>query len=481
MAAVVLLGSALRFAALGSESIWRDEGTSIQLAHMETDDLLRDRAGFNHSPLYFVMLRGWVGLFGDSEISVRTPSALFGGVVVLMVFVVTLQLWRRRGTALIAALLASVSLFQIEYSQEARMYSLVALLALASMACFIRLLRRGDGASWGGFILANILLVYTHPSGWSLVLVQNLAWTARRLTSPKRNAPGAFAWIASQAILIALFMPWAWAMTAHDSGLPLRGNFSLSKLRNAFKGHAGGYLLLTPYLLLTGWGLVAHIRRRALLAANSGREWIALHGNELAALAWWLGPLVVMSAMSILSSTRIMNRYTMIASLAMFPLAAAGIAALPRRSLRFAAIGLILALSVRPLLDYYANPQKDGWRAAARFLDARAGKNEPVLFLMYRAPWYIKSCFDYYSDNPELDKQRFPVHVRPLEGRLKKGLPDRLLKHRQLWLVRLDARSWSKNEILLAEAGYRRTVAQRFSGLLVGLWEEGPRKPEPSP
>lgn len=216
-----------------------------------------------------------------------------------------------------------------------------------------------------------------------------------------------------------------------------------------------------------------------MLAARSPRDWIALHGPELTALAWWLGPPAALSVLALLTGTRVMDRYTMIGSLAMFPLAAAGIAALPGRSLKLAVIGLVLALSIGPLVEYYSVPRKDGWRETARFIDRRAGRNEPVLFLLYRAEWYMRACFDYYSRNPELDKRTFPVDVRQQDDRLKKCLPPRILEYRRVWLVRLDAASWSRREKYLVEAGYVRTVTRRFSGILVGLWERPPGKPAP--
>jgi mannosyltransferase len=480
LAAVFILGAALRFADLGGESIWRDEGTSIYLAHQPVGEILRNRAGFNHCPLHFVLLRGWVSVFGDSEASVRAPSAIFGSLSILLMFIVTLQLFRKRGTALAAALLMAVSLFQVEYSQEARMYSMLAFLGLAATCCFIKLLRGGGALWWGLYMSASLLLVYTHLSGWALIAVHNLAWIVRRIASPRPAESSAVAWAASQLALLLLFTPWLWAMSSFDAGLPLKGDFGLGKLRSTLKGQAGSYPLMAAYLLAIAGALVAALRgkKSAPQSGNSGEKttpnWVARNAAALFAAAWWLTPLAILTALCAITGTRIMDRYTIIGSLAAFPLAALGVSRLPRRALRLAALGLFLALSVQPFVEYYAVQGKDGWREAVAYVEEHAQSDEPVLFLMYRDEWYIKTCFDYYGNKRSLDRQAFKYSTRkiPSRKRLKKFIPDRLLKHRRLWLIRLTTTgSRSHYERLLTESGYRKNVSQDFSGLLVMRWD----------
>ena len=60
-----------------AESLWLDELWSIRIILDNTDPLrtlLRDI----HPPLYSIFMFSWIRLFGDSELSIRLPSLVFG-------------------------------------------------------------------------------------------------------------------------------------------------------------------------------------------------------------------------------------------------------------------------------------------------------------------------------------------------------------------------------------------------------------------
>ena len=65
-------------------------------------------------------------MFGLSEFALRSLSALFGTLLVLVIYGLGARLFNRT-TGLAAAFIAAIAPFQVYYSQEARMYILVAL------------------------------------------------------------------------------------------------------------------------------------------------------------------------------------------------------------------------------------------------------------------------------------------------------------------------------------------------------------------
>ena len=103
----------------------------------------------------------------------RLLSALFGILAIPMIYVVGRQLFNREA-GLAAAIILAFSNFNIAYSQETRMYSLMVLLALISMYFFIRLLQGSNYALSVGYLLSTTLLVYTHIYGLFVVIAQNL-------------------------------------------------------------------------------------------------------------------------------------------------------------------------------------------------------------------------------------------------------------------------------------------------------------------
>jgi mannosyltransferase len=231
---VLLLAFGLRLYHIGAQSLWNDEGTSVALAARDLAAITQGAANDIHPPLYYYLLHFWMALFGNSELAVRALSALLGTLVVLLVFALgdllaaaVHQDGRRMG--LLAALFAALSPFQVYYSQEARMYILTAFLGAASVYAFLRLLSGGQNARSGGnhrpyvtilYVIATILLLYSHYFAATVLVVENLAFLWWLLAgrkaqdglehdqSPARLAGLLMRWAALQAVVVAAYIPW---------------------------------------------------------------------------------------------------------------------------------------------------------------------------------------------------------------------------------------------------------------------------------
>src|SRR5271165_504462 len=74
---IVILCALLRFYHLGAASLWSDEIFSryyldvFGLHYVLTDGLSNE----TNPPTYYLLLRGWMSLFGDSELALRSLSA----------------------------------------------------------------------------------------------------------------------------------------------------------------------------------------------------------------------------------------------------------------------------------------------------------------------------------------------------------------------------------------------------------------------
>ncbi len=149
---ILLLASFLRFYRLDAQSLWNDEGTSVAVAGRDLATIARDAAGDIHPPLYYWLLHGWLRLTGDSEFAVRAFSALLGVLLVALTYALG-RLLTGRWAGLAAAFLAAINPFQVYYSQEARMYMLLAALTAGVMWALTRVGGRiggGIGGRGGG-------------------------------------------------------------------------------------------------------------------------------------------------------------------------------------------------------------------------------------------------------------------------------------------------------------------------------------------
>lgn len=153
---ILALAAGLRLYGLGEESLWGDEGLTINRI------LGTSYGGFLHrgpletqGPLYYLLNKAWCDAFGLSVEALRFPSAIFGVLGVLTIYHLGRTMFDRRA-GLLAALFLAVNPFALHYSQEARPYSLFMLTGVASAYFMVRLMgqfRLGDAL---GYVVATL-------------------------------------------------------------------------------------------------------------------------------------------------------------------------------------------------------------------------------------------------------------------------------------------------------------------------------------
>jgi uncharacterized membrane protein len=201
---ILFLAAGLRLSQLGNKSLWFDEVASIYFAELPTEKLwnLEWSRPESHPPLYYHGLSYWVDWFGDSETSVRLPSALISLINVALIYILGRRLFSDQVGLLAAALLA-FSPLHIWYAQEARMYVWMTTIMLLSA-----ILLTWD--SWWAFLPLTITFVlglyidYTMFPIWSfLSALWFVFWWQRG--HPWRPF---LIWLVSSTLAWMLFSPW---------------------------------------------------------------------------------------------------------------------------------------------------------------------------------------------------------------------------------------------------------------------------------
>ncbi len=327
LALILLLAAGLRFARLGAPSLWNDEGNSAALAGRSLAQIARDAANDIHPPLYYWLLSGWTRLVADpllgigtSEVGLRSLSALLGVGLVALIYALGVRL-AGRWTGLAAALLAAANPFQIYYSQEARMYMLLA--ALGALAMYAGLMwaatEPGEGVHrWGIlYLLTAAAGLYTHYAFPLALAAANLAVLLQLfLRAHLADHPGRalgrrlWRWAALQVGALILFAPWLPVAARQLAAWPRVTDgvdFGAALLRVAAVQFTGPARPPTPPLL--GWmallvlllALLPWPRGRPAappatpLAQSAGRGGARLHPavEYLAPAGWFLLPLAL--------------------------------------------------------------------------------------------------------------------------------------------------------------------------------------------
>jgi hypothetical protein len=216
MAAVLLFAAALRFHLLEAQSFWNDEGNSARLSERSVGLIIEGTASDIHPPLYYLLLHGWRGLSGETEFALRALSALTGLALVAATYTLGRELTgpRDRGAAIAGALLVALNPALIYYSQEARMYELLAFLAVLSTLLLVRYLSHSDRrrALALSYILAAAAGLYTHYFFPAVLLAHNLvvgSWLiGLRGTSPRQLRREAGAWSLMMLATLLSYLPW---------------------------------------------------------------------------------------------------------------------------------------------------------------------------------------------------------------------------------------------------------------------------------
>lgn len=114
-----------------------------------------------HSPLYFVLTRFWVQLFGSSIVATRSLSVVFGLLAIPCVYWLCRELFNLPLVSWIAVALFAVSPFYVAYSQEARPYSLWIVTIFGSNIALLRAIRLNSRQSWFLYTITLIIGFYT--------------------------------------------------------------------------------------------------------------------------------------------------------------------------------------------------------------------------------------------------------------------------------------------------------------------------------
>jgi len=230
--AILLLASFLRFYRLDAQSFWNDEGNSARIAERTLDLILEGAAGDIHPPGYYLLLHGWRALFGQSEFALRSLSTVAGLALVILTYLLGRHLFGE-AAGLTAAFLGTISPFAVYYSQEARMYALLAALSAASTYALLRLLTINQSlvpspqslisstqyrasphlrpGTLAAYVLTCAAGLYTHYAFPFVLLVHNAIFGLWWLAATRRSAHRwrwLALWAGAQASVVVLYLPW---------------------------------------------------------------------------------------------------------------------------------------------------------------------------------------------------------------------------------------------------------------------------------
>lgn len=200
---IMILGATVRIYGLTRQPLWLDEANGVRIAEKGFGEIISELKGDVSPPLYYFVIHIWIKIFGSGELSTRVFVCIFGILLIPAVYYVGSSLFNRR-MGMISAFIAAIAQFHIRYSQEVRMYSMLALLGLLSIYFLYKAITDNSRKYWIGYIIFTILTIYTHNYGIFIAASGVVFFAIYAVTHGARLK----IFLIAQGCMAILYIPW---------------------------------------------------------------------------------------------------------------------------------------------------------------------------------------------------------------------------------------------------------------------------------
>jgi len=405
MCLALTVGAFLRLDNLGALEMSADEGATWAAADAPSiRDVIAIQQTHNAGklPLHDLILHGWIAVFGDGLVAMRSLSALCGILTIALVFPLTREIFRVGNleaathlardevdmVAALSALICAVSLVTIKYERELRMYGLLLALAMAHLWAFLRALRLQSLVNYVALALLTSALVAVNMVTTSMLAVEGI-WLVRILTNPQidyrdRTRAVVIAGISILAGIVilspALYVPFLIGREVVASG---RMNWLVAPAwwePAAFFNKGTGSVAFPVLFAFVAWGV--------------WRAWRDERGAlEFILLLMWAPPILLIIG-SYVWRPMFLERYALYSFPAFFILVALGIWELSSNFSRIAATVIVVILAFGHIHSYFKKTHDIDWQQAARVAQAALRPDQTVAV----TPSYAVEVVRYYID-----------------------------------------------------------------------------------
>ncbi|GIK42211.1 MAG: hypothetical protein BroJett011_60440 [Chloroflexota bacterium] len=455
----------LRTVNLAGQSLWRDEVDAIRFSNWPLPQLVAGLFQEGHNgPLFFLGLRFWRNVGGNSEFALRYPSALLGALAVPLGFVLARQLGFGRRVALLLGILLATSPYLVWYGQEAKMYTLLlALVALAFIAYRKALTSsptlplegrgRKNWVWWLVFVVATTLSFYTHILAPLMLVVYGLvAWL--HPAEWRRHWRG---WLVSMGCLTLPYLPLAlwqaplWWNT-FQSGHPFypldKQIYTLLQLYSSglvrFLGLTA--IILFVFLWLCGLLLPGPLTSGRRPPANYARRF-TFNISRLILAGWVLLPLLIVYLISLRVAV-FEDRYLIYIVPGFYLLVAVGLGLIRRYSPLLAGLclGLVLVINLLGIWQQQRQPIKADFRAAAAYLASHPQPTSPIMLQMP----YLRYTLRYYYPGKYKILEGLWTNNGKTEAQVDAEMTALTADLSDLWLVVSEEDAWDSRRLTRA-------------------------------
>lgn len=401
----VVLGNITRW------SIWFDEAFSAYLMRFDAAKIVHFTALDVHPPLYYLLLKGWTSIFGNSLLAVRSMSLALALVGLVGLYFVVWHITKSRQYGLAAVAAAALTPTLVRFSEEARMYTLVFAIVVWATYVLLRAVetnRRWLWVVYGGLLAASIYTHYFTALAW----LAHWVWRYYEKRSGRVEKFFSREWVWCHVFAVGLFAVWL-PVAARQFAMVQIGFWIPPITPQTPINYLTDMLFYREVAQMDGWWAIGAFAAFATLGAALYFGWTKLAerlgkgGASLLALMV-IAPLVLLTLASLppLKSSFV-NRYVLYAQVLLAAVLALCLLAIAKTRPNFARYGAIIMTLVALIgicdVYYYGNYNKTTRHSirTSELVAKIASAGEAGQPIISATPWiYYEASFYDSSEHP---------------------------------------------------------------------------------
>ncbi|MGH2755215.1 MAG: glycosyltransferase family 39 protein [Actinomycetota bacterium] len=473
---ILVVGATLAASRIGFESLWWDEAASYWIASARWGDLWTIITTQDLSMgLYHVFLHFWVKL-GDGEAFLRLPSLLFASGSIFLTYLLGKELFGK-GHGLVAAALLAVNAFLIDFSREARGYTLLLFLLTATALYLTRAVRGRSARDWVIAGVLGFLSITAHAYavlfliGFVVSLPAARFHGTRSLSTKQLGTIGALVLVFVMGVLVVVGPVIEKATAGVWDWIPeLTFRSAVGQLGTLLGGGDPWLAARVALLALPATTLgVAALRRRG----PSFETW-----RYVFLFSWLLLPLVTGIVISLVYRPVFVPRYFIGILPALTLLLVVSVGALRPRWLSFLGVLILIGLALFGVVKWEDADQRQDWRSVTHHVLSRTHLGDGILFSdregAHSFSYYVEQQ-DAWTSAPEFVYPPISWATRADASRITSAREALRMASRELPANQRVWQVWSPDSLRTEvrdylDSRYRWVRGWRFSGIEVALY-----------
>lgn len=472
------------------DGLWNDEYISWMISATPfSNGFINEMKSQCHMPFYYLYLKFFMTLFGQSDIILRLTSVFAGIISVIAMYFAGKEKDKRTG--LLCAGFSAISSFLIYYSQEVRIYSILFFFSALTLLYTLKTIKNPDKKNLILCIFSNLMIMFTHTIGFVFVLFNLIFLSVNLFKKYKKTI--IIIWsclcisgLAMMPIVLKIFTTqsfsqWWGSFSISRIGYLLTDYFSpvLTNLTNCPEFFRHDILFIICAIIPSLIAIVLIIKSLIKNKTNIGLFSIALLTTVVLAAAAILGKLVFITKYSI-------EIYPIL-----IYLACSGLSDIENKKLRNIIIILYSTISIGYLIFHPTSAPKirraEGHKIMTDILTRMDLQKGDVILLEY----YPKQRFEKYFDFSDyktvsINKGNFSKYITPetsynqaykngkkiyknyflgqrntyFENKLKTTIINKLKPNQSVVMVTLDSVSFHPPEEVKSIAADKQTYSK---------------------